>query len=408
MKAPFEWVVAIRFLREGKTQTYLILAGIGVGVGVIVFLSALINGLQTSLIEKTLGTQPHVVVRPAEDAVRPIMESGQGGVVLRRLEQPAQRLRPILRWQQVLADVEAYPRVTAAAPVVSGAAFAFKGTADRAVALRGIEPSSYLRIIDLTTRMASGEFHLVGSEAVIGTELAKDFGVSVGDKIRITTATERSDVFQIAGIFDVGNKDLNERWVFVPLRSAQALLNLEGGVSAIELKVTEIFDAEEVAAGLSSRTGLVADSWMKVNTQLLTGLKSQNASSYMIQTFVVVAVALGISSVLVVSVVQKSREIGILKAMGTPTRRVLRIFLLEGAVLGLLGSGVGLLIGTGLALGFASLAKTADGSPVFPVDLNAFLYVRTAAMATLTGLGSAYFPARRAANLDPADVIRYG
>jgi lipoprotein-releasing system permease protein len=128
----------------------------------------------------------------------------------------------------------------------------------------------------------------------------------------------------------------------------------------------------------------------------------------MIQTFVVVAVALGISSVLVVSVVQKSREIGILKAMGTPTRRVLRIFLLEGAVLGLLGSAVGLLLGTGLSLGFASLAKTADGSPVFPVDLNAFLYVRTAAMATLTGLGSAYFPARRAANLDPADVIRYG
>jgi lipoprotein-releasing system permease protein len=405
---PFEWVVATRFLREGKTQTLLILSGIGVGVGVIVFLSALINGLQTSLIEKTLGTQPHVVIRPPEDAVRPQIEPGAGETVIRRLEQPAQRLRPILGWQQVLARVEAFPRVVAAAPVVSGAAFALKGTANKSVALRGIEPESYLRIIDLRTRMSSGEFRFSGSEAVIGTELAKDFGLSVGDKVRVTTANGRGDVLLVRGIFDVGNRDLNERWVFVPLRAAQSLLDLEGGISSIELKVTEIFDAEEVAAGLTSATGLPADSWMRVNTQLLTGLRSQNASSYMIQTFVVVAVALGIASVLAVSVFQKSREIGILKAMGTPTRKVLRIFLLQGALLGLAGSAAGLLLGSGLSMAFQGLSKNPDGSPTFPVDLNVLLFLRTALVATFTGLAAAFVPARQAAKLDPADVIRYG
>ena len=408
MRMPFEWVVATRFLREGRTQTLLILSGIGVGVGVIVFLSALISGLQASLVDKTLGTQPHIVLRPPDDAVRPILQAEAGTSVIRRLEEPAQRVRTILRWQQVLAAVERTPRITAAAPVVSGGALALKGNANRSVALKGIEPASYLRIIDLRDRMTAGEFRLVGTEAVIGVELAKDFGLSVGEKIRVTTANGRAEVFVVRGIFDVGNKDLNERWVFVPLRSAQALLDLEGGISAIELKVDRIFAAEEVAEALAASTGLEAESWMKANTQLLTGLRSQNASSHMIQTFVVVAVALGIASVLAVTVVQKSREIGILKAMGTSTRKVLTIFLLQGGLLGLGGSIAGLLIGTGLSFLFQGLARQPDGSPMFPVDLNALLYLRTALVATLTGVVSAVLPARRAASLDPAEVIRYG
>jgi lipoprotein-releasing system permease protein len=128
----------------------------------------------------------------------------------------------------------------------------------------------------------------------------------------------------------------------------------------------------------------------------------------MIQFFVIVAVALGIASVLIVSVVQKSREIGILKAMGASTRRVTRVFLIQGAILGLGGSLLGIALGSGLALFFATLARNPDGSPTFPVDLNLFLYLRAAGVATFTGLLAAVFPARRAAGLDPAGVIRYG
>ena len=128
----------------------------------------------------------------------------------------------------------------------------------------------------------------------------------------------------------------------------------------------------------------------------------------MIQAFVIVAVALGIASVLAISVVQKSREIGILKAMGTPTRRVVRVFLLQGALLGVAGSAMGLLLGTALALFFARLATNPDGSATFPVDLTAELFVRASLIATLTGVLAAALPARRAARLDPAEVIRYG
>ncbi|MCK6684203.1 MAG: ABC transporter permease [Thermoanaerobaculia bacterium] len=405
---PFEWVVAVRFLREGRAQTILILLGIGVGVGVIVFLSALINGLQDSLIERTLGTQPHVILRMPDDAVRPMKKAGADELVMSRLEEPAQRLRSILRWQQTLDEAAGNPRVTAVAPLVSGAAFALRGNANKSIALRGIDPERYRAIIDLPARLIEGTYELAGDEALIGVELAKDFGLETGDKVRLTTAGGKSEVFLIKGVFDVGNKDLNERWVFVPIRAAQTLLDLTGGISSIEVKVREIFDAEDVAQELGRVTGLSAESWMKLNTQLLIGLRSQSASSVMIQVFVIVAVALGITSVLVVSVVQKSREIGILKAMGTTTGRVTRIFLLEGAILGLAGSALGLMIGSGLALFFGSLAKNPDGSATFPVALTLVLFARSALVATTVGLLAAVIPARRAAQLDPAEVIRYG
>lgn len=404
---PFEWIMAVRFLREGRAQTLLILSGIGVGVGVIIFLSALINGLQDSIIQRTLGTQAHIVVRPPEDAVRPIRTDGSSRVVA-RLEQPPQRLRSILNWKIVVNQLAETPGVTAVAPTVSGAAFATRGNANKSVQLRGVVPESFNSIIDMRPRTISGVFDVTGTNAIIGTELAADLGIGVGDKVRITTPDGRAQVFLVAGVFDVGNKDLNERWVFVSMRTAQTLLDLAGGVSTIEVKVREIFDAEEIAQNVTKKTGLIADSWMKVNTQLLIGLRSQNGSSHMIQFFVIVAVALGIASVLIVSVVQKSREIGILKAMGTPTPRVVRVFLLEGAILGLAGSILGMLIGTTLSYVFQGLARNPDGSATFPVALTLVLYLRSALVAMVTGILAAIFPARRAASLDPAEVIRYG
>ncbi len=406
---PFEWIVALRYLREGRNQTMLILAGIGVGVGVIVFLSALISGLQTSLIANTLGSQPHIVVRPPDDVARRMREDDPAdGVIAARVEKASQRPRPILLWQHVMTTIESVPGVTATSPVAAGAAFATRGDASKAVAVRGIDPERFVRIIDVPAKMKSGQFRVGGTDVVIGYELADSLGVGVGDKLRLASSEGRSDVFTVAGTFDLGARDVNQRWALVSLRNAQTLLDLEGGITTIELRVDRIFEADRLAAEVAGRTWLVAESWMQTNRSLLIGLRSQDSSSYMIQFFVTLAVALGIASVLVVSVVQKSREIGILKAFGTSTRLASRIFLVQGGVLGFAGSMIGCAIGTLLALAFASLAKNPDGSPTFPVDLNLQRYLLATLVATLTGIVAAVFPARRAARMDPAEVIRYG
>ena len=168
--------------------------------------------------------------------------------------------------------------------------------------------------------------------------------------MRLQSGEDRANVFTVAGIFDFGAQELNERWVFISLRAAQAMFSLEGGVSTIEVLGTEIFEAEALAGRIAERTGLPAESWMETNAQLLVALRSQGSSSIMIQTFVILAVALGIASVLAVSVVQKAREIGILRATGARTRKVMRIFLIQGGILGMGGA----LAGIGVAIGNAA------------------------------------------------------
>ena len=405
---PFEWFVALRYMRDAKGQTALILAAVAVGVSVIVFLSALIDGLQTSLIDKTLGSQPHVTLKVMREEPRALAPPTPERAVARDVQPAPQRLRSIDQWPQVMADAEHTAGVTAGAPTIVGAGFAVRGEAKNAVVVRGVDPERYLAIVDVRKRMLSGRFDVAGGDAVIGAVLATELGVGVGDKIRITTTEGIGDVLSVAGVFSLGNEGVDRTWVITSLRRAQALYALPGGATAIELKVADVFAAERVALEVRGRTGLRADSWMKINAELLSGLSAQSSSKNMIQFFVVVAVALGIASVLIVSVVQKSREIGILRAVGTSPRRVLRIFLIQGTVLGLLGSFLGSALGALLAKLFEGIARGADGNPRFPVVLDLRLFAFATVLATGVGLLAAVIPARRASKLDPATAIRNG
>lgn len=405
---PFELFVALRYLRDGRLQTVLILTGIAVGVGVIIFLSALITGLQESLIAQTLGSQPLVVVSPPGEDPRPIPTAGAGVLELFEIEQSPERVSSILEWQAMAALLRGMEGVTAVAPTISGSGIAARGPGFLALTLRGIEPESYREVVDLESRMVQGSVDLEGFQAVVGTRLAEALGVGVGGRIRLQVSGDRGGVYTISGIFDYGSNELNERLVFVSLRSAQTLFDLPGGVSALEVRGDEIFEADALAARIADRTGLEAESWIARNEDLLVGLRSQSMSSAMIQVFVILAVALGIASVLTVSVVQRAREIGILRAMGTRSRSVTRIFLLQGAILGTIGSLLGIALGTFLALFFARLALGPDGSALFPVNLTAALYLRSVGIALAVGVMAALLPARSAAGMDPAGVIRDG
>lgn len=382
----FEWFLARRLLWEGRSQTALILAGVSLGVAVTVFLSALIGGLQESLIVQTLGSQPHVVLRS---------DSQDRTAVFPRDEQAEARLAGV-------------PGVLAVSPVLTAPAFARSGETSKPVQVRGVLPDPFTRVVELASKVKAGQYAFSGKEALIGTDLAEEMGLTVGDSITLSTVDGSKAAFTITGLFDIGNKEVNRSWALVPLAEAQELFQRIGSVSSLELKVTEIFQADQVAAQAADVSGLSAESWSQANAQLLTALQSQSASSYTIQFFVIMAVALGIASVLVVSVVQKSKEIGILRAMGASTGRILRVFLIQGGLLGLTGSLLGSLMGAGLSVLFMSLVTTPDGEALFAFSLEPALFIRSALVATAVGLLSAVAPARRASNLQPATVIRYG
>ncbi len=261
---PFEWFVALRFLKEGRSQTLLIFVGVGVGVGVMIFLFALISGLQVSLIRQTLSTQAHVVVRPTERAPR-VLPDQDDVVVGATVEKGQQRVARIDGWMPLRDAIAATTDVTAVAPTVAGSAFVHRGPLNAAVALRGIDPSSYGLIVPLQEKLTAARLELAGGDALIGVQLANDFGLRVGDKLRLQTTTGRQDVLRVGGIFDLGNKDVNQRWIFVSLREAQTLLDLAGSISTFEVRVKDPFDAESVATAVAQRTGLVAESWTQLN-----------------------------------------------------------------------------------------------------------------------------------------------
>ncbi|NLO79068.1 MAG: ABC transporter permease [Xanthomonadaceae bacterium] len=398
---PFAWVVAVRFLREGRFQTLLIVGGVALGVAVIVFITTIINGLQARVIEDTLGSQAHIVVRPPDEVVPPLREAARLQM-LHRIQPRAQRLRSIDQWQALLPIIADQPGVVAVAPVASGPGLAIRGEANRAIALLGIEPERFSRVVDLAGKLRTGQLRLDAEDALIGLDLAYELGLRLGDRLRLETVGGRGSSFRVAGLFDLGMRDLNLRYVYIGLRPAQSLLDLPGGISSIEVRVVDVFEAEAIGDRIEAQTGLIADSWMETNRELLSALRSQSIATGMIRFFVAISVAFGIASVLAISVVQRSREIGILRATGTSRRAIMAVFLLQGALLGLLGSLVGSAMATLLIQLFT---RVATGFP-FAIQISPAVLVGAALLATLTGLVAAAAPALRAARLNPVDAIR--
>jgi lipoprotein-releasing system permease protein len=396
-----ESTIAVKFMRQGRTQTALIMVGISVGVAVIVFITALILGLQSNIIARTLGTQSHIRVQPPDEK-NIITPSREGSVALVTEDKRAQRLRSILNWQDVRDTLDTLPEIKAVSPVVSGPAFARKGEVFKSISILGIDPPRYEKIIPISTDIISGKFKVGAGDAVIGKILADDLGLRAGNKLRIESGDGRAAVVTIAGIFEIGVRDLDARFVYVDLKQAQSLLGLYGGIDLIDLTVQDLFAAEATANRISRLTGLKAESWMQTNAQLVNALASQSLSTSIITFFVALSVAFGIASVLAISVTQRTREIGILRAMGIRRSQILQVFLLQGGILGLIGSAVGASFGYALVMVFNQF-----GPKLFYIEVPSYLIGGATAVATVVGILAALAPAWRASRLDPVQAIRY-
>ncbi|MBF6624234.1 MAG: ABC transporter permease [Pseudomonas stutzeri] len=396
-----EWKVGLAFLLDNRLQTLLIMVGIAVGSAVIVFITALISGLQSNVIERTLGTQAHLKIE-MPDEVNRVLPASDNAVALVLHSPRAQRLRSLSNWQALRDLLDGQPGVRAVSPLATGPAIARRGQARASIALMGIDPERYQRIVPVARDLVAGRFVVEGDQVALGAELARELGLSVGDKLRLDGGEGRERVVRVAGIFELGVRELDARYVYLDLRQAQILLDLPGGVTQIDLTVEDIFAAEKVAERMARLTGMQAESWMATNGQLLNALRSQSMTTEMIRIFVGLSVAFGIASVLAVSVVQRTREIGILRAMGSPRSQVMRVFLLQGGLLGLAGSALGGLVGWGLIQVFNLF-----GPRLFVIEVSSGLLLSAMLVATLTGVLAAVAPARRAARYDPAVAIRY-
>jgi lipoprotein-releasing system permease protein len=401
----FELRVALRFLREGRMQTVLIIVGVAAGVAVIAYISALISGLQSNTLAKTLGAQAHITVKVPDDLVTPAATVVPGVMVLSEAQPRVQRLHSIANWQALVPLLEKLPDVAGVSPMVSGGGLALRGEAVQSIALMGVDLDRYDRVVGLRSKVVSGTARLEPGESIVGRELAQDLGVRVGDRLTVQTG-QRSETLRVTALVDLGVKDLNRRTVIVPLRAAQNLLALPGGATSLDITLRNVWVAQTLSGQLREQYPYKIESWQESNAQLVSALNAQSVSTGIIRGVVLAVVVLGIASVLVVSVVQKQREIGILRAMGATRGQVLRLFLIQGAVVGAVGSAVGLLLAVALIFLFTHFVRGSDGLPLFDISLPLSTALQVALVATVCGVVAAIAPARRAARLDPAQAIR--
>jgi len=381
MKLAFS--IAWRFLSSAKRQTLIIILGISVGVSVQVFIGSLISGLQKSLVDTTIGSSSHITVVKEDNSL-------------------------ILDYENVSTTIDEQSDLfTVVSPVLDLPGIVEKDTIKKEVLYRGFDFSRANLIYQFQDKLVEGELPQSLNEIALGIGLMDDLDLLVGDDITMEIFGEFRTL-TVVGSFDLSVAQLNRSWGIGTLSTLQDIAG-ETGVSSIETQISEPFEAEALTLSLDQvleSDDLKTRNWMVENESLLSGLQGQSISSLMIQIFVIISVVLGISSTLAITVMQKSRQIGIMKAMGIKDRDASFVFLSEGFILGIFGAIGGVLLGLGLSFAFTTFALNSDGTPVVPLFIDPGFIALSGGIALLASTLASLTPAIKSSKLTVIEVIR--
>ena len=408
----FELMLAMRHLRSGSGQTLLTISAVATGVVVVIFISSLVFGVRASISDLLTDMLPAVTVKPLEPSPVPLAKTGSTdfGVSSTRIELHNPQTKNIDDWQTLAVQIENVPGVVRAAPVVTGQAIVSRGGKRIGVNLTGADPDRLNMVQRLTKYVISGHYlGLAADEAIINYKLSQDLNVGLGDRVLITSSTVRSQSFRIAGILDTGEDPGGV--AYLCLRPAQSLLETGTRVSQIYVKCSDLYEADAVADRIGAILPYKVESWSRLYPQFVSTLGAYDATAYLISAFSLVATGFAIASVLIVSVLQKSKQIGILKSIGARSRQIQTIFLYEGLGIAIAGSIAGSLLGCGIVTLLSSF-KQPPSHPggrtesLFPSHLTWELIAAAMLAAIASTIVAAILPARRAASVNPVEVMR--
>lgn len=379
--------IALRFLRSSKGQTFLIALGIAIGVSVQIFIGSLIEGLQIDLLDTTIGSQSQITVTGTKEEER------------------------IADYASVINTIQNETEgVEHVSPVAEGQALIHYADDNYSIFLRGLDFAESEGIYGIEERLTEGALPTAENEILIGKNLLEDTEMTIGEEVEILTNVGEPQTAVVTGVFDLENANLNSTWILSTMETAQMLFDYGEEATSIEMQVTDVFAADQIAQQIREVLSdkVEVSNWKDDNQALLSGLEGQSYSSYMIQIFVMISVLLGIASVLAITVVQKSRQIGILKAMGIRDGASSLIFLFQGMLLGIAGAVLGIALGLGLTYAFSTFALNPDGTPIVPLYINPNFIALSAAFAIVVSTLASLIPARKSSKLDPIEVIRNG
>ncbi len=381
--------IATRFLKSGKGQTALIVFGIAIAVSVQIFVGLLIIGLQISLVNSTIGNQPQITIRPTGDT------------------------NTIKNWEIIVNQVRNVDGLDKISVVAAGNASVPNDNSILPILVQGFDFQSADRIYGISDSIYQGEQLKSLKQVLIGRSLEEELGVEIGDKLPILTPDGGVNLFEIAGFYDLGIESINKSWVITNLVAAQRLFGYRDRITGIIMTVDQdrLFDADKIAARIEEAVNnkdVEVTNWKDQNKDLLSGLEGQTISSSVIQGVVLASVVVAISSVLSITVLQKSRQLGILKAMGITDRDASLIFVFQGLLIGLIGATVGIALGLGLLYAFNTFTSSAEGTALIEIYIDYNFIIRSWVIAISSSTLAGLIPARRSLKLNPVDVIREG
>ena len=379
--------IALRYLRKRKRQNFLLFLAITFGVASLIGTSALLGGWGDVLLNKTVNLSVgHIVIFPP----------------------PGEEF--LSDYEHVLAEVRGVEGVRAASPRLEIECIAICGERARGLLAIGVEPESISDVLSIGDYVDEGRFLSKGDEqaVVLGSALAEELGASLGSEITVMAPSGRNISVSVVGILDTGLHELDTTAFYIPFESATALLGCDVATSIV-VKLDDYNRAEEVAEKLRGDLGLNAKSWQELARPVLEALRTESFYMTVICSLILAVGALGILNVLYMAVAEKTRDIGILKALGLTNRQVSAIFLLVGIIIALLGAVIGCVVGTALAWQFSSIELPEEiyGMRHIPSRLDPAFYAYSFALALTIAVLASALPAKKAAKLDPVEALRH-
>lgn len=378
--------IAWRFLKDSKAQTMIIILGIAIGVSVQIFIGLLSKGLETTLLNKFIGNSPHITVYFAKGG----MED----------------------WQSKKSKIKVVSKdIDVVAPVAEQQAFIKLTDIKEPARIRGFIPEDLNKLYGIKSKIYEGKMIENNGQALIGKELKERLDLKLGDKLNIVTIDKRNIELTIVGFYDLESAGLNRFWIFTDLKTAQDLIGFGDKVTSIEIGVVNPYLADSLSKKVSNSLNdkdIKVQNWKDENKLLLSGIIGQKICTVIIQFFVLLAAVLSIVSVLGITVTQKYKQIGILKAMGIRDGSAAFIFLMQAFILGIIGTALGVGLAMMYIKGFNTYIVTTEGKPVVDIIIDNKFIIVSALIDIAASTLAAFLPAVKTYRLSPVEIIKNG
>jgi lipoprotein-releasing system permease protein len=420
MPMPYELFIGLRYLMAKRKQFFISInsiisiLGVALGVWALIIVLAVMNGFETDIKEKILGTYSHVI----------LMKYGNEG---------------ISKYSTLIEQVKGYERVVSASPFIYNQVMLTSKANVSGVVIRGIDPDSAVEVTNIGRAIKEGslsELKTQGGDGatpgiIIGRELARHLGTFLNEPITVISPmgtitpmgmVPRMKQFKVVGVFNVGMYEYDSSLAYISLKEAQRFFNMGDAVTGIEIKVDDVYKAKEVASVIQEKLDFPywTKDWMEMNKNLFSALRLEKVIMFIILFLIVFVAAFNIVSTLIMVVMEKNRDIAILKSMGATARGIMKIFIIDGLIIGAVGTILGAIAGLLVAINMETISGYVErvlGFEVFPRDvyylerfpseLNPFDVVIIVIVAVMLCFLAALYPSWKASKLDPAEALRY-